>query len=63
MHALKNLENLFANNNKICSIQANEIVQMKHLSTLNLQNNDISQVPPELGRATQLKYLKSFFRA
>jgi len=28
---------------------------MKCLSTLNLQNNDLENIPIELGRATQLK--------
>ena len=30
---------------------------MKHLATINLQNNDISRIPNELGRATQLRSL------
>lgn len=58
VYQLPILENLFANNNKITSIDAMKIVKMKHLSTLNLQNNDITQVPLELGLAEQIKYLQ-----
>lgn len=28
---------------------------MKNLSTLNLQNNDLQQIPIELGKATQIR--------
>ena len=33
------------------------IIRMKHLTTLNLQNNDLDHVPPLLGKAQQLKSL------
>ena len=56
LYELPILENLFASNNRIQSIDATKIVGMKRLSTLNLQNNDISQLPPELGKAVQIKY-------
>lgn len=50
VYNLKNLENLFANGNKIQVINVKGLLSLKCLSTLNLQNNDISTVPPELGR-------------
>ena len=49
------LENLFANNNRINTIDPFKIVKMKFLHTLNLQNNDLSQIPHELGKAEQIK--------
>jgi Leucine-rich repeat (LRR) protein len=52
---LKNLENLFANDNKIESINVARLMNLKHLSTLNLQNNEISKLPPELGKCTYLR--------
>lgn len=55
IYQLPILENLFLNSNKITAIDGNRIKGMKHLSTLNLQNNDIHQVPNELGLAYQLK--------
>ena len=50
VYYIKNLENLFANSNKIQVINVKGLANLKHLSTLNLQNNDISTVPPELGK-------------
>lgn len=55
IYQLPILENLFINSNKIREIDGAKIVQMKHLSTLNLQNNDLAQVPNELGLAHQIK--------
>lgn len=43
------------NDNKIDSIDADGIKQLPVLATLDLQNNNISQVPPELGLCTQIK--------
>lgn len=66
IYQLPILENLFINSNKIREIDGAKIVQMKHLSTLNLQNNDLAQVPNELGLAHQIKlaflmFISSFF--
>jgi Leucine-rich repeat (LRR) protein len=58
IYELPILENLFASNNRIQTIDPLKICNMKFLSTLNFQNNDLSQVPPELGRATQIKSLQ-----
>ena len=52
------IENLFANNNKIKTVDAIKILKMKSLTTLSLQNNDIQQVPLDLGKAIQLKSLQ-----
>jgi Leucine-rich repeat (LRR) protein len=49
------LENLFANNNRINFIDPFKIIKMQFLHTLNLQNNDLSQIPHELGKAEQIK--------
>ena len=54
-YELPQLENFFANNNHINSINPFKIISMKNLSTLNLQNNDLGQIPIELGKATQLR--------
>lgn len=58
IYELPILEILFLNNNKLKEIDAEKIVKMKHLTTLNLQNNDIGRIAPELGKATQLKSLQ-----
>ncbi|XP_059140537.1 leucine-rich repeat-containing protein 40-like [Physella acuta] len=52
---LSNLEILFANDNKISQLDHAGFSQLTKLSTLDLQNNDITQVPPQLGNCTWLK--------
>jgi Leucine-rich repeat (LRR) protein len=44
--------------NKLITIPAEEFVKCENLEHLNLQGNDISQVPPLLGYCTQLKTLQ-----
>ena len=55
VYELPILENLFMNDNKLKSIDALKILKMKHLATLNLQNNDLTHIPPELGKTTSIK--------
>lgn len=58
VYELKKLENLFADNNKITTIDAAGIKGLPMLATLDLQNNNIDQIPPELGNCTQIKSLQ-----
>jgi Leucine-rich repeat (LRR) protein len=58
VYELPLLEILFANDNRIASFDALKIVKMPTLTHLNLQNNDIMQVPNELGKAEQLRSLQ-----
>ena len=37
-------------------IEVESLLPMSSLSTLDLQNNDIAQVPPQLGNVTQLRW-------
>ena len=55
LYKLPKLEILFVNDNKLDNIDAAGLKQLPALATLDLQNNNISQVPPELGLCTQLK--------
>ena len=55
LYKLPKLEIVFVNDNKIDSIDAEGLKQLPALATLDLQNNSISQIPPELGLCTQLK--------
>lgn len=55
VYSLGKLEILFAADNQINSIDVNGFINLKVLGTLDLQNNDIAQVPPELGNCTWLK--------
>ncbi|KAL5016231.1 hypothetical protein ScPMuIL_005820 [Solemya velum] len=58
LYKLKKLEILFASDNKIEVIDADGLCQLPVLGTLDLQNNSINQVPPELGNCLQLKSLQ-----
>ena len=49
------LENLFASANQIKSIDVNGLLGLKELTSLDLSNNDISQVPPLLGNVEWLR--------
>lgn len=46
-----------ANDNKIETIEVDGLKSLAALGTLDLQNNNIAQVPPELGLCTQIKYV------
>ncbi|XP_076080866.1 leucine-rich repeat-containing protein 40-like [Mytilus galloprovincialis] len=58
VYQLKKLENLFADTNKITQIDADGFKGLPMLATLDLQNNNIDQVPPELGNCTQIMSLQ-----
>lgn len=55
LYEMKKLEIIFADNNKITTIDAAGFKNLPMLATLDLQNNNIDQVPPELGNCTQIK--------
>lgn len=52
---IKNLETLFVDGNKIQSINVTRLMNLKHLTTLNMQNNEIMQLPPELGLCKNIR--------
>nr|XP_054764681.1 leucine-rich repeat-containing protein 40-like [Lytechinus pictus] len=52
-----NLENLLANGNQIGEIDLTGLKRLTKISSLDLQNNDIGEVPPELGTVTSLRSL------
>lgn len=56
LYSLPKLEIILASNNQIGTIDASGLSSLTQLATLDLQNNDIRQVPPELGNVTQLRY-------
>lgn len=49
------LEILLASGNKITSVKVDGLQRLKRLATLDLSNNNIAQVPPELGNMKQLR--------
>lgn len=50
------LEILMLNDNKLEEINVEGLAKLTRLATLNLSNNNISFVPPQLGNLTQLRY-------
>lgn len=60
LYSLERLENLFADGNEIAVIEVGGLLRLKMLSCLNLQNNNISQVPPELGNVEWLKLVERY---
>ena len=58
MQGCERLETLLLNGNQIKVIDVQGLRQLKMLAVLDLANNDIQQVPPELGTLTQLRALQ-----
>lgn len=58
LYSLKTLEIILASGNQIQLIEVDSLLPMSSLSTLDLQNNNIGQVPPQLGNVTQLRSLQ-----
>lgn len=57
IYKLKNLETLLIANNQLSEIDAVKLQSLTKLASLDLQNNNISMVPPELGNCTSLRYV------
>ncbi|NXJ07768.1 LRC40 protein, partial [Odontophorus gujanensis] len=51
------LETILLSNNQVGSIDPLQLKKMEKLGTLDLQNNDLLQVPPELGNCETLRTL------
>ncbi|KAL8607179.1 hypothetical protein ACOMHN_009573 [Nucella lapillus] len=58
VYTLQRLEILFVNDNQLTAVDAAGLRRLGALGTLDLQNNSISAVPPELGHCSQLKSLQ-----
>lgn len=56
---MQSLEILLAKGNKITKINVCGLAELKRLATLDLSNNNIDHVPPELGNMKQLRWLLS----
>ncbi|KAI5109366.1 leucine-rich repeat-containing protein 40, partial [Silurus meridionalis] len=57
LYRILTLETILISNNQIGAIDPVRLKLLNRLSTLDLQNNDIMQVPPELGNCTSLRAL------
>ncbi|NXG43756.1 LRC40 protein, partial [Psilopogon haemacephalus] len=57
LYHLLALETILLSNNQVGSIDPLQLKKMDNLGTLDLQNNDLLQVPPELGNCESLRTL------
>ena len=57
VYSLVNLQNLSMADNQITEIDAAKLREMHNLNSLDLQNNALAKLPPELGLCEQLKNL------
>ncbi|XP_064003559.1 leucine-rich repeat-containing protein 40 isoform X2 [Pogoniulus pusillus] len=57
LYQLLALETIVLSNNQVGSIDPLQLKKMDNLGTLDLQNNDLLQVPPELGNCESLRTL------
>ncbi|KAJ8277787.1 hypothetical protein GJAV_G00079900 [Gymnothorax javanicus] len=57
LYRLYSLEAILMCNNQVGSIDAARLKELEKLNSLDLQNNDIMNVPPELGNCTSLRAL------
>uniref|UniRef100_A0A8C3T4F2 Leucine-rich repeat-containing protein 40 n=1 Tax=Chelydra serpentina TaxID=8475 RepID=A0A8C3T4F2_CHESE len=57
LYRIPTLETILLSNNQVGSIDPLQIRKMDKLGTLDLKNNDLLQVPPELGNCVNLRTL------
>lgn len=57
LYRIPTLEAVLISNNQVGSVDPHKMKLMENLSTLDLQNNDLLQIPPELGNCVQLRTL------
>nr|XP_021517249.1 leucine-rich repeat-containing protein 40-like isoform X1 [Meriones unguiculatus]XP_021517251.1 leucine-rich repeat-containing protein 40-like isoform X1 [Meriones unguiculatus] len=57
LYDIPTLEAVLISNNQVGSVDPQKVKLMENLSTLDLQNNDLLQIPPELGNCVQLRTL------
>uniref|UniRef100_G1NHK9 Leucine rich repeat containing 40 n=1 Tax=Meleagris gallopavo TaxID=9103 RepID=G1NHK9_MELGA len=57
LYRILTLETILLSNNQVGSVDPLQLKKMEQLGTLDLQNNDLLQVPPELGNCETLRTL------
>ena len=55
IYEIIHLEILIASDNQIANIDVPALSKLRRLATLDLSNNNIGYVPPELGNLTHLR--------
>ncbi|XP_004679169.1 PREDICTED: leucine-rich repeat-containing protein 40 [Condylura cristata] len=57
LYHIRTLETILISNNQVGSVNPEKMKTMENLITLDLQNNDLLQIPPELGNCVNLRTL------
>ncbi|KAM6219819.1 leucine-rich repeat-containing protein 40 isoform 3-T3 [Rhynchocyon petersi] len=57
LYRIPTLETILISNNQVGSVDPQRMRMMENLTTLDLQNNDLLQIPPELGNCVNLRTL------
>ncbi|XP_037001192.2 leucine-rich repeat-containing protein 40 isoform X3 [Artibeus jamaicensis] len=57
LYHISTLETILISNNQVGSVDPEKLKTMENLITLDLQNNDLLQIPPELGNCVNLRTL------
>lgn len=55
LYHIVSLETILLGNNKVDGLDPSHLMKLSHLSTLDLSNNDLLKIPPELGLCTSLR--------
>lgn len=59
LYQIVSLETVLLGNNQVNMVDPCRLRTLVHLSTLDLSNNDLLKIPPELGLCTSLRYVWS----
>ncbi|XP_044054955.1 leucine-rich repeat-containing protein 40 isoform X1 [Siniperca chuatsi] len=57
LYQIVSLETVLLGNNQVGGVDPCRLIKLVHLSTLDLSNNDLLNIPPELGLCTSLRCL------
>ncbi|XP_059197172.1 leucine-rich repeat-containing protein 40 [Centropristis striata] len=57
LYHIVSLETVLLGNNQVSAVDPHRLKQLVHLSTLDLSNNDLLNIPPELGLCSSLRCL------
>lgn len=55
LYQIVSLETILLGNNQVDGVDPSHLMKLSHLSTLDLSNNDLLKIPPELGLCTSLR--------